>query len=809
MSNLVPTPGENGAGSGLAPREPDALQSYEEQYPLDGLEQGGGASLRRLTSALLRYKWLVLLITLLGSAAGVLAVRFVSMEYEAQATIWIEAPSGRNTGGTQQTLGQPLQAAALLGQQAWLQLLESYAVLGPVVMERKLYLRTAVRADSILFRSFSVQPDVRGGQYRLVVGPDGAGYRLETHSGELLERGAAGDSIGADLGFLWQLSAASLRPGQQVEFSVRQPREAASALAGDLEPRLDANHQFLRVELAGPDPVKVAGTVNSVVDRFVQLTMELKTEKLAELESILGQQLAQAGDYLQEAEMGLQEFRVRTITLPSDIATPAPGLEETQSTVLENFFDTKHELEELGRDRQAIERVLNQVRGGVEVPVLSLELIPSVTASSEIKQVLAQLTELRVEARTLGQRYTDQHPSVRTINEQIAHLERETVPVLLEKVIQQLGAREAELNDVVESASAELRDIPPRISEEARLERHVETSTDLYTNLRRSYEQARLAAATAIPDMRVLDRAAEPTRPVSDKRRQLLAMLVLGSLGFALVGAILLDRIDPRLQYPEQVSELGLVTLGAIPHVKRGKAALMDLPSDPQLVEAFRAIRLNLEYAHGKAGPTMLTVSSPGPGDGKSFVSLNLAMAFARNGQRTLLIDGDLRRGALHDVLGQPRVPGLTNYLLGDASWLEIVRSTQHPRISLVPAGTRRANAPELLGTPAMGEVLSSALRSGFTAIVIDSPPLAAAVDPYILATLTRNLVVVLRAANTNREMAGLKLELVNRLPIRVLGAILNDTPRGGMYRYYAYEPAYEAVDEILVAATREPQLTP
>ena len=453
--------------------------------------------------------------------------------------------------------------------------------------------------------------------------------------------------------------------------------------------------------------------------------------------------------------------------------------------------------------------LLNQVRGGVEVPVLSLELIPSVTASSEIKQVLAQLTELRVEARTLGQRYTDEHPSVRTINEQIALLERETVPVLLEKVIQQLGAREAELNDVVESASAELRDIPPRISEEARLERHVETSTDLYTNLRRSYEQARLAAATAIPDMRVLDRAAEPTRPVSDKRRQLLAMLVLGSLGFALVGAILLDRIDPRLQYPEQVSELGLVTLGAIPHVKRGKAALMDLPSDPQLVEAFRAIRLNLEYAYGKAGPTMLTVSSPGPGDGKSFVSLNLAMAFARNGQRTLLIDGDLRRGALHDVLGQPRVPGLTNYLLGDASWLEIVRSTQHPRISLVPAGTRRANAPELLGTPAMGEVLSSALRSGFTAIVIDSPPLAAAVDPYILATLTRNLVVVLRAANTNREMAGLKLELVNRLPIRVLGAILNDTPRGGMYRYYAYEPAYEAVDEIPVAATREPQLTP
>ena len=88
-------------------------------------------------------------------------------------------------------------------------------------------------------------------------------------------------------------------------------------------------------------------------------------------------------------------------------------------------------------------------------------------------------------------------------------------------------------------------------------------------------------------------------------------------------------------------------------------------------------------------------------------------------------------------------------------------------------------------------------------------PPLAAAVDPYILATLTRNLVVVLRAANTNREMAGLKLELVNRLPIRVLGAILNDTPRGGMYRYYAYEPAYEAVDEIPVAATREPQLTP
>jgi polysaccharide biosynthesis transport protein len=793
----------------VVPHTPDAMAQREDALGPDVLDSGEGFDVRRLGTAILRYKWLVLLIIILGSAAGVVVTRFLSAEYQAQATIWIEVPSGRQAAGAgQQTLGMPLQPGALLGQQAWLHLLSSFAVLDHVVMEQRLFLRPGPGSDAALFESFGVRDDVRSGQYRLVVAVDegGAGYTLETQAGEVLERGVAGDSVGAGLGFLWQPPVQALWPGRQAEFSVRRPRDVSVALSKELRSRIDNNNQFLRVELSGSNPREVAATVNAVVDRFVTLSTELKTEKVAELESILGQQLEQAGAYLREAEIALENFRVRTITLPSEIATPAPGLEMTQPTVIGNYFDKKHEREELSRDRMAIERVLREVRNGSDVPVLSLELIGSVGTSSELQQVLTQLTDLRVQARTLGRRYTDDHPSVRPLLHEIERLERQTVPAFLERVIAQLEAREAELDGVLASAARELQEIPPRISEEARLERHVETGADLYTNLRRNYEQARMAAATSFPDMRVLDRASEPTRPSSDTRRRLLAMMVLGSVGLALVGAILLDRVDPKLRYPEQVGQLGLVTLGSVPHIRKGKRTAAEVRTDAQLVESFRGIRMNLAYAYGSAGPILLTVSSPGPGDGKSFVSLNLALAFARSGHRTLLVDGDLRRGVLHDALGQVRVPGLTNYLKGDATLAQITRTTQYQDLSLIPAGTRRAEAPELLGSPAMGELLSSALASKYTAIVVDSPPLVAGVDPFVLGTLTRNLVLVLRTANTNRELAGLKLELVHRLPIRMLGAVLNDTPRGGAYRYYSYDPTYEAVDE-LAGEPREPQL--
>src|SRR5437879_13130516 len=148
----------------------------------------------------------------------------------------------------------------------------------------------------------------------------------------------------------------------------------------------------------------------------------------------------------------------------------------------------------------------------------------------------------------------------------MATLERQTLPTLARALASELATREGELTQRVDTDSRNLRQIPPRVLEEARLRRGVALAENLYTTLQQRYEEARVTEASTIPDVRILDRAVVPQRPVKNTAPRLIALACLGSLGLALVGAVLVDRADPRIRYPDQVSrEMGLPIPGALP----------------------------------------------------------------------------------------------------------------------------------------------------------------------------------------------------------------------------------------------------
>ena len=209
-----------------------------------------------------------------------------------------------------------------------------------------------------------------------------------------------------------------------------------------------------------------------------------------------------------------------------------------------------------------------------------------------------------------------------------------------------------------------------------------------------------------------------------------------------------------------------------------------------QVIESFRSIRLGLVHAVSGAGTPMVTVTSPGPGDGKSIVCANLAISFASGGYRTLLIDGDVRRGALHSTLGVTRTPGLTDVLQGTATIAQAVRATDTQRLWLLPSGSRRPGDPELLTSPRLLKLLDE-LRTGFDVVIVDSAPLGAGIDGFALASATRNLVLVMRTGKTDRRLAEAKLRVLDRLPVDVLGAVLNGVRSDGVYRYYGYTSGY------------------
>ena len=587
-----------------------------------------------------------------------------------------------------------------------------------------------------------------------------------------------------------------LHPDGEIRFSVVTPRDAARGIAAALRTRIARDGNFLRVSLMGNSPQRAAATVNVLVQRFVSVAAELKRGKLTEFARILGEQLEQVERSLREAEIALETFRIQTITLPSEGASPlAGGIQQTRDPVFGNFMDLRVEAERLDRDVEELRRALAQIPDS-GLSVATLELIPSVQRSTEMTGALAELTEKQSELRALRYSYTAEHPAVRELASEVAQLERVTIPGLVRGLLAEVAARQQELDGRIASASGELQQIPPRAIQEARLRRDVAVAENLYTTLQQRYAQAQLAEASSIPDVRILDAAVAPVRPVSNQAPRLIFMGFMAGLGLGIFGAVLLDRIDRRVRYAEQITtDLGLPLLGAVPHIKSAKGHSQR--PDDAVIEALRGVRLNVVHAYGAAGPILLTVTSPDPGDGKSFVAANLALAFAAAGHRCMLIDADTRRGHLHRVLSVPRKPGLTDFLSGEVPRQAIVRGTRYRDLHFIGGGSRTREAPELVSSPVMAQLITS-LRSSFSVILIDSPPLSAGVDAFALATVTGNMVVVLRLGATDRELAAAKLDVVDRLPIRVLGAVLNDVRGGSLYQYYSYGvPGYEPTDEV------------
>lgn len=784
----------------MVPPAPSALSTE-----LSSAEQEGGLDWNRVLSAVLRFKWLIVAVTVVGTAAGVAATRFLSAAYVAQATIWIDQPDQRNGPDR-----GPIRPGQLLQPEAWVDLLKSYVVLDQVVRDQRMFVAPKSPADASALERFRVADQYRPGTYRLTVDGTGKRYTLATEDGIELDHGALGDSIGVRLGFLWAPSAGTIAPGRTIEFSLATLRDSARHLADAIEVRMTENGNLLRMELQGDRPEGITAVVNAIVERYVAVAADLKRQRLTELTKILDEQLGAAQKSLQDAEKALQGYRVATITLPSDRPVPAPsggsvGVggagENGRDPVFGNFFNSQFDRDQARRDRETLERVLRQM-GDSGLSAEALAVVGSVQRNADLVEALKELNSKQADLRTLRYRYSDQYPPVQRLLAEIATLKRETIPMLARGLSSELAARDAELSRRLDTDSRDLRAIPARAIEEARLRRGLTLAENLYTTLQTRFEEARLAEASTVPDVRILDHAVVPQRPVRNTAPRVIMLGFVASLGLGLFGAVLLDRIDPRVRYPDQVSrEMGLAILGAVPHLRTlphaGRHGRGRVPEDVnQVVEALRGVCLNLVYAHGGRAPLLVTVTSPGAGDGKSFLAANLAHTFADGGHRTLLIDGDIRRGVLHRRLNARRRPGLSDFLRGETPLDAIVQATPYPSLSLIGCGTRAYNAPELLGSPAMSELVNG-MRSGYDVILIDSPPLGAGVDPLILGTLTGTLALVLRTGYSHRDVAAAKLEVLQRLPVRLLGAILNDVPAGGAYRYYSYYlPGYEAADE-------------
>lgn len=757
---------------------------------------------RRWIQVFWRRRWWILAATALGTAAAAVSLRNQEQQYQAQAVLWVDEA---------QEQAWPVASGGGLSPAGLAVVLRSGAVLERVVEDLRLYLRPDDPGHWPLFDDFQVTDSTITGHYTLMRAAGGR-FSLVDGSGREVQRVTAGDTIGGPAGFRWVIPEerlAGLASG--IGFGVTRPAHATGRISEGLlvEPGADrGDRNIMRVSYTAGDPGFATTVLNTTIEEFIRVAGELKRQEQANLVRTLSREIDRAADSLRLAEARLQRFRVRTATLPDEpegqvVLPSGDGAAARRAAVVDPLFDRYYALvserDALLQDVQGLRRVLGELEASGTLNVMRLEAIPSTNTASLLASALDEFRRTESEYRTLLQTYTPEHREVRRVGDRLADLATRTIPGLTAQLIDRLEGRIAQLDREIESQEGDLQQIPPRTMEENRLTREFQLAEQVLTSLQQTHKEAQVTEGSTEANIRVLNPAS--AYPTGTRGFSMILIAFAVSLGCGLGGVILWDRFfERRVQYADQVEEdLGLPVLAVVPNMRALQSGSDRYNGGATsevawtTIESFRALRILLLQGNQIQLPAVLAVTSPAPGDGKSMVSANLAMAFAADPNRpTVLIDGDMRRGRLNQAFNLPASPGLSDYLRGDAGLEYILVETGVGSVHFIPRGRAADDAPELLDGDHLPRLLDQ-LKKRFKVVIVDTPPLTAGVDGMLIGARSSGVIAVLRARRTDLDLARAKFSSYARaLGVPIIGAVLNDVRSEGPYSdYHGYSYNY------------------
>jgi capsular exopolysaccharide synthesis family protein len=357
-------------------------------------------------------------------------------------------------------------------------------------------------------------------------------------------------------------------------------------------------------------------------------------------------------------------------------------------------------------------------------------------------------------------------------------------------------AQEDSLAEQLETEKSESLAFDSRGIEYMALEREATSARTLFDNLMSRAQETGVTGEYRGSNVQVVDIAEVPRFPVLPNTRRDLAFTLMAGLVLAIGLVFGLEYLDNRIKTPDEIKEhLGIPFLGLVPAVSSkesgGSSPLLDNGAPPEFAEAMRGIRTAVVFSSASDGARTVVVTSTAPSEGKTLVSTNLGSALGQAEQRTLVIDGDMRRPRVHDVFGCAQEPGLSNVLVGTAQLRTAIRQTSNPYLSVIPAGHIPPNPAELLGSVKYRRLLEE-LGQDYDWIVIDAPPVMAVTDAAVIANGASGVVFVIGAEMTPRRTAQTAIEQLTAARAKIIGAVLN---RANVRRHSYYYAPYHRKD--------------
>jgi len=597
-----------------------------------------------------------------------------------------------------------------------------------------------------------------------------------------------------------------------------KPPPELGAFLGALSVKRVPTSRLLDVSFESTNPLLAAQTVNTHIKNFIEQNFQSRYEATTRASTWLTDQLNDWKIRVEKSEDARITYERQNQIWALD--------GDKQNVTTQRLADLNKELTEAQSERMRKQSLFEYAKAG------EIDSVPQIRDNPAVQDLLRKRTEVNSQYTDALNQYGPNFPKVQRLQSQLKELdaaadkEKKGVLVRLESEYREVRQREELLSQALEQQKAQVNQMSERMVQYSILKREAEANKALYDGLLTKLKEAGISAGLRSSNIRVVDPAMVPTYPARPAKTRNIALSFLIGLVGGIGLALLREYMDNTVKSPDDVEALAhLPSLAVVPafsqlngnsngtsgkllkgtstngHEKRIELVAQHLPKS-QMSEAFRALRTALLLSQAEHPPQVILVTSALPREGKTTAAANLAVTLAQLGDRTLLVDADLRKPGVGRLLnlGTGKYAGLSSYLAGVSS-LELV-TIQHPTIpnlSAIPTGPLPPNPADLLSSHKLADAIAE-LRTKFKFIVFDSPPVMAATDAVILSVQADGVLLVVRSGETPKEAFVRTRDLLTSVKCRLLGVVLNAVDSSApdyyySYRYYPYSQGYAPQD--------------
>jgi len=565
-------------------------------------------------------------------------------------------------------------------------------------------------------------------------------------------------------------------------------------------------NDLIELYYQNPDARLARDVLNVLCQTYINYQKEVNAQ---EITTLLGKLEEQINKF--QAELDIKEGDLRQFKEDNRMVELSDETNLTVSKLSDLELDLQKTQMNLLQGRQKDLAVSSQISQQ------SPDVVQSVTYIDPTKDKLAQL---ELEYNTLSAENSPEHFKVKILRNQIEKLKasgadsmtREaSSKTLVSNPIRQsllqdkvdwnvdrssLEAKRQALTGEIEKLNGELHKLPAVQQRYAFLERETESLVQTLKLLKSKQAEAQVQRDAQKIDIIIQNRALLPTQAVPSVKFITIIMGLIIGLIFGIGLAFLLEYLDQSVKDPIQIEKnLDLPLLGIVPVIETNKALIQQFADlEKKILEPFRSLRANLKHLAVMHNSKVFMICSAIKGEGKTTLAANLAITFAVDGKKTILVDADLRRSQMHSLFAIPKELGLTDYLLGTATVDNVLKKTELDNLSLITSGERPHNPAELVGTYRF-DLLVKELRDRADIVIFDSPAVLPVSDALTMAPKMDGCVMVFRTNWTPLKAAKQAKHQISRLGCTIFGGIFNGVSLHrsyypyyyGYYGYYSY----------------------